>query len=84
MVLSMSNHGQETTSKCHFLIPTSSPSTDVTHSWPNDVDVYLDNVAWSICSTYHTVLKSSPNEAIFGCNMFFNVPFVANWNKIGD
>jgi hypothetical protein len=33
---------------------------------PNDVDVFLDNAAWAICSTYHTVLKASPGVAIFG------------------
>jgi hypothetical protein len=33
---------------------------------PNDVDVFLDNAAWAICSTYHTVLKASPGAAIFG------------------
>jgi hypothetical protein len=33
---------------------------------PNDVDVFLDNTAWAICSTYHTVLKASPDAAIFG------------------
>jgi hypothetical protein len=27
---------------------------------PNDVDVFLDNAAWAIHSTYHTVLKASP------------------------
>ncbi len=37
-----------------------------------------------ICSTYHTVLKASPGAAIFGCNMLFNIPFIVNWNKIGD
>ncbi len=37
---------------------------------PNDVDVFLDNVAWTICSTYHTVLKASPGAAIFGRNMW--------------
>jgi hypothetical protein len=51
---------------------------------PNDVDVFLDNAAWAICSTYHTVLKDSPGTAIFGCNMLFDIPFIANWNKIGD
>ncbi len=51
---------------------------------PNDADVFLDNVAWAICSTYHSVLKASPGVAIFGCNMLFNIPFIANWNKIGD
>jgi hypothetical protein len=33
---------------------------------PNDVDVFLDNAAWAIRSTYHTVLKASPGAAIFG------------------
>ncbi len=33
---------------------------------PDDVDVFLDNAAWAICSTYHTVLKASPGAAIFG------------------
>ncbi len=33
---------------------------------PNDVEVFLDNVAWAIRSTYHTVLKASPGAAIFG------------------
>jgi hypothetical protein len=52
---------------------------------PDDVDVFLDdNVAWTICSTYYTVLKASPGVAIFGCDMLFNIPFVADWNKIRD
>ena len=33
---------------------------------PDDVDVFLDNVAWAIPSTYHTVLKASPGAAISG------------------
>jgi hypothetical protein len=51
---------------------------------PNDVDVFLDNVAWAICSTYHTVLKASPGAAIFGCDMLFDILFVADWCKIGE
>jgi hypothetical protein len=51
---------------------------------PNDINVFLDNTAWVICSTYHTVLKASPGAAIFRCNMLFNIPFIADWNKIGD
>jgi hypothetical protein len=50
---------------------------------PNDVDVFLDNVAWAICSTYDTVLKASPGAAIFGHEMLFNILFMANWHKIG-
>jgi hypothetical protein len=32
---------------------------------PDDVNVFLDNTAWAICSTYHTVLKGSPGAAIY-------------------
>ncbi len=53
----------------------------ITH---DDVNVFLDNVAWAICSTYHTVLKASPGAAIFGCNMLFDTLFIADWNEIGD
>jgi hypothetical protein len=45
---------------------------------PNDVNVFLDNAAWTIGSTYHTVLKASPGAAIFGCDMLFDIPFVAD------
>ncbi len=51
---------------------------------PNDVDFFLDNAAWAIRSTYHTVLKASPGAAIFGWDMLFNIPFVADWRKIGE
>jgi hypothetical protein len=51
---------------------------------PDDVDVFLDNAAWAIHSTYHTVLKASPGAAIFGCDMLFIILFIAVWNKIGD
>ncbi len=51
---------------------------------PDDVDVFLDNAAWAIRSTYHTVLKASPGAAIFGQDMPFNIPFIADWQKIGD
>ncbi len=51
---------------------------------PNDIDVFLDNAAWAIHSTYHTVLKASPGAAIFGQDMLFDIPFVADWSKIGD
>ena len=51
---------------------------------PDDVDVFLDNAAWAICSTYHTVLKASPDAAIFGRDLLFDIPFVADWRKIGE
>jgi hypothetical protein len=51
---------------------------------PDDVNVFLDNLAWAIRSTYHTVLTASPGAAIFGQDMLFNIPFVADWRKIGE
>jgi hypothetical protein len=51
---------------------------------PDDIDVFLDNAAWAIRSTYHTVLKASPGAAIFGRDMLFDIPFVADWYKIGE
>jgi hypothetical protein len=51
---------------------------------PDDVDVFLDNAAWAICSTYHTVLKASLGAAIFGQDMLFDILFIAGCNEIGD
>jgi hypothetical protein len=50
---------------------------------PNHVNIFLDNALWAISSTYHTVLKASPGAAIFGQDMLFNIPFIADWHKIG-
>ena len=50
----------------------------------SDIDTFLTNVALAIHSTYHTVLKASPRKAIFGRDMLFDIPFLADWNKIGD
>ncbi len=48
------------------------------------IDVFLSDGAWAVCSSYHTVLKASPGAAIFGQNMLFDVPFIADWQKIGE
>jgi hypothetical protein len=50
----------------------------------NDVNVFLDIMAWTTCSTYHTVLKASPGAFIFGHDMLFDILFVADWHKIGE
>jgi hypothetical protein len=51
---------------------------------PDDVDAFLENAAWAICSTYHTVLKASPGAAIFGHDILFDILFMADWHKIGE
>jgi hypothetical protein len=35
-------------------------------------------------TTYHTVLKASSGAAIFGQDMLFDIPFIADWKQIGD
>jgi hypothetical protein len=51
---------------------------------PGDIDAVLTDAAWAIRSTYHTVLKASLGAAIFGRDMMFDIPFIADWKKIGD
>ena len=50
---------------------------------PDDVDEFVSNSSWAICSTYHTVLKSSPGAAVFSCYILFGIPYLADWQKIG-
>jgi hypothetical protein len=59
------------------MIPTS--ELDIADSVdPADIDTFLDNAAWAICSTYHTVFKAEPGAAIFGQDMLFDILFVAD------
>jgi hypothetical protein len=48
------------------------------------IDIFLSDAAWAVRSTYHTVLKASPGAAIFGRDMLFDIPFIADWQKIGE
>jgi hypothetical protein len=50
----------------------------------SDIDVFLSDAAWAVCSTHNTVLKASPGAAIFGQDMLFDIPFIADWQKIGE
>ncbi len=50
----------------------------------SDIADFLANAAWAICSTHHTVLKTSPGAAIFGTDMMFDIPFLSEGSKIGD
>ena len=48
---------------------------------PRDIYAVLTNASWAICSTYHMVLKASPGAAIFGRDMLFDLPYIADWKK---
>jgi hypothetical protein len=45
---------------------------------PSDIDAVITNPSWAIFSTYHTVLKAFPGAAIFGRDMLFDIPFIAD------
>ena len=49
----------------------------------SDIDKFIVNVTWAIRSTYHTVLKTTPGAAIFGRDMMFDIPYIADWTNIG-
>jgi len=51
---------------------------------PDAVSDFLDDAAWAIRCTHHTVLKTSPGAAIFGRDMLFDIPYIADWTKIGE
>jgi hypothetical protein len=50
----------------------------------SDINVFLSDAVWAIRSTYHTALNSSPGAAIFGQDMLLDIPFLADWKKIGE
>jgi hypothetical protein len=49
----------------------------------SDIDIFLADAKRAICSTHHTVLQASPGAAIFGQDMQFDIPFIADWKIIG-
>ncbi len=50
----------------------------------SEIDIFLSDAAWALCSTHHTVLKASPGAAIFKRDMLFDISFIADWKKIGE
>jgi hypothetical protein len=50
----------------------------------SDIAIFLSDTAWAVHSTYHAVLKTSPEAAIFGTDMLFDNLFMADWQKIGE
>ena len=43
---------------------------------------FLVNATRAIRSTYHIVLKSTPGAPIFGRDVLFDIPYVADWVKL--
>ena len=51
---------------------------DVDNPWKG----VLSATAFAIWSTYHTMLKKTPGQLVFGRDMIFNISYVANWELI--
>jgi hypothetical protein len=51
---------------------------------PSDFVDFINNAAYVVCSIYHTVLKATSGAAIFGWDMLFDIPFIADWTKVED
>ena len=51
---------------------------------PSNISDFLMDAAWAAYDTYHTILKVSPDAAIFGRDMLFDILVLAHCNKIGD
>ena len=50
---------------------------------PGIINEFITNVGLAICSTHHTVLSSTPGEAIFGPDVLSDIPCLSDWSEIG-
>ena len=44
----------------------------------------LNDITWEIQSTCHTTTKASPGQLVFGRDILFGIPFIADWDKIAE
>ncbi len=51
---------------------------------PADIDTFIDNATWAVCSTYNIThsIKSLTRCSYIWTDMLFNIPFVADWKQI--
>ena len=42
----------------------------------------LARVGWAVRSTYHTSLRATPGQLVFGWDMLFDIDFTADWHDI--
>ena len=58
---------------------------DLENNYLNQKDTFkgvLAATAFAMRSTYHTTLKKTPGQLVFGRDMIFNIQHVANWKYI--
>ena len=60
---------------------------DLNHYTFDDVErwgLVLNEISWAIRSTHYTTTKASPIKLVFGRDMLFSIPFVADQDKIAQ
>jgi hypothetical protein len=60
---------------------------DMTHITNDEEDPFagvVSAVCWAIRSTYHTTLKATPGQLVFGRDMIFNIEHQADWQFIRE
>ena len=50
---------------------------------PQMTNELVANIGWVSCATYHTLLGYSPGAAMFGRDMFFDIPYLADQPEVG-
>ena len=45
---------------------------------------WVSTICFAIRSTYHTTLKATPGQLVFGRDMIFHIEHVANWQQIRE
>ena len=59
-------------------------SLDMQEIYTHDmIDEFITHIGWTIHSTYHIVLGSAPGTAIYCQDMLCDLPYIADWSKIG-
>ncbi len=86
-ILGVSQHDKESTSKCNLehlhqvlaqMLHTAELDMAKTVT-PMTLMSFL--TAWHGPFALPITQSLKPLQAIFGCNMLFNIPFIADWNK---
>jgi hypothetical protein len=45
---------------------------------------FLSSAAYVICSTFHTTLKATPVQLVFGRDMVLPITFMADWGGLSN
>ena len=73
--------------RVHGTIGNMMRTIDMTSVNEEDEDPFagiVSAVCWAVRSTYHTTLKATPGQLVFGRDMIFNIQYEADWQLIRE